>query len=504
MIQVSTAPVASTTHAGRHPSPATGDSKGFALALTTLLLPGADGAALPETDGEPVVGRQKAATTGKELPEDAPAKDDEGDAKDGVPFAWFVTVPAPADPAPVALSSPTPRSALLPKGDAPIEVPGLRVAETTLRPETDPAAPAPAIVSALEPALPESAPAPVRAGQPSVPSPVATPAPVSVPLAMPAVAAPTPGAPPVATVPFATPLTAPPVSSPVAATPAAAAPIPGPAPFAAPLTVPPAPVPPVAPAVSQPLAPPPVAPRASVADAPIRQIFSTDAAPAATATVQSPASRIDPAAPPPAAPAVPIPDLQPAAILQSGAAPLALQPLIASLGEAPAPRRAAPRDPLSAAAQVTLGEAARPALVAASAESQQAPLDLRRHEWMGAMLDRIEAMRDAAGTRETSIRLAPDALGSLDVSIRQEGDRVHVHFTAETAAARAALTDAQPRLAELAEARGLRLGQTSVGTGSDAGAAGQGGQRQQPAPSSPLAAPASARTETESADDRIA
>jgi flagellar hook-length control protein FliK len=87
--------------------------------------------------------------------------------------------------------------------------------------------------------------------------------------------------------------------------------------------------------------------------------------------------------------------------------------------------------------------------------------------------------------------------------MRQEGDRIHVRFTADTPAARDALTSAQPRLAEMAEARGLRLGQTSV----DAGSANQGGSRQGAAPQTNIpSAPAGAQAEAtdSTTDDRIA
>ena len=50
-----------------------------------------------------------------------------------------------------------------------------------------------------------------------------------------------------------------------------------------------------------------------------------------------------------------------------------------------------------------------------------------------------------------------------------EGDRVHVRFTAEHEATRALIADAQPRLSELAAARGVRIGDTSVSTGSGGG-----------------------------------
>ncbi len=100
-----------------------------------------------------------------------------------------------------------------------------------------------------------------------------------------------------------------------------------------------------------------------------------------------------------------------------------------------------------------------------TAEAQQAPLDMRQERWPHAMIERIEILRDAADATDTRIRLIPDALGAIDVSMRKDGDTVHVHFTAEQAATRTLLHDAQPRLVELAEARGLKLGQGMVSDG---------------------------------------
>lgn len=139
----------------------------------------------------------------------------------------------------------------------------------------------------------------------------------------------------------------------------------------------------------------------------------------------------------------------------------------------------------------------------AAFDAREALLDMRREEWAGEMVEIIETMREASPLRETRIRLAPDMLGNVDVSIRKDGDRVHVHFVAENPAARQMLQDAQPRLTEAAEQRGLRLGQTSV----DAGA-GQQGQRQENGqqPNQP-ARPASARAKPDRAtqsDERIA
>ncbi len=142
--------------------------------------------------------------------------------------------------------------------------------------------------------------------------------------------------------------------------------------------------------------------------------------------------------------------------------------------------------------------------VAASPGAQHGALDMRRQEWTGKMIEMIEAMRESAPIKETRISLMPDALGKVDIAVRQDGDRVHVHFTTETQAARQILTDAQVRLNEIAEARGIRLGQTSV----DAQGAGAGsGQRQNdaPRPHTP-SAPASAHAakDQSNTDERVA
>ncbi|PTM48014.1 flagellar hook-length control protein FliK [Sphingomonas aerolata] len=136
----------------------------------------------------------------------------------------------------------------------------------------------------------------------------------------------------------------------------------------------------------------------------------------------------------------------------------------------------------------------------------QAPLDMRQERWPAAMIERIDILRDAANATDTRIRLIPDALGTIDVSVRKDGDTLHVHFAAEQAATRSLLQDAQPRLAELADARGLKLSQGNVDTGG-----GQQQQQQQRAatphqPSAPARARAGTATaaDTDSTDTRLA
>ncbi len=157
---------------------------------------------------------------------------------------------------------------------------------------------------------------------------------------------------------------------------------------------------------------------------------------------------------------------------------------------------AAPADPTSPEIQLLRSLEVQRTTVQATAQVDQAPLDLSRDDWTGKMIERIAALRDGVEAADTRIRLAPENLGTVDVSIRRDGDRIQVHFTAENPATRQLLADAAPRLAELAEARGLKLGQSSV----DGGSGDRGQQQHQNHPSTP-ARPASARAATGTASD---
>lgn len=166
-----------------------------------------------------------------------------------------------------------------------------------------------------------------------------------------------------------------------------------------------------------------------------------------------------------------------------------------------------PAAPVARVAGVATGENYAAAVeqlrttVQAMSGAEQAPLDLGRDDWPGKMVDRIAALRDAAEAADTRIRLAPENLGNVDVSIRRDGDRLHVHFAAENPATRQLLAEAAPRLAELADARGVKLGQASV----DAGAGGQQGAPDQPQSNQPARpAPAIAHASETDRDDRVA
>lgn len=136
----------------------------------------------------------------------------------------------------------------------------------------------------------------------------------------------------------------------------------------------------------------------------------------------------------------------------------------------------------SSASPIAAAATSQPHLDPVRSAANDAPVDTRHHDWANALIDRIDAIQDVANARDTRIRLIPDALGKIDVTLHRQGDTLNVQFTAEVAATRTLLADAQPRLAELAEARGLRLGQAQVGDGNP-----NSGQEQRRPPTAPLA-----------------
>ncbi len=151
--------------------------------------------------------------------------------------------------------------------------------------------------------------------------------------------------------------------------------------------------------------------------------------------------------------------------------------------------------------------------VAAAAGGSEAQLDMTGDGWVEDMIDHIDVLRDASGARVARLRLTPDALGRIDISVHRQGDSTHVRIDAHEHAARAMIADAAPRLTELAEARGIRLSQTLADadqSGMGQSGAGTAGGEQRPAAEAqpiPSDAPAAARAGDTAEDiltDRIA
>lgn len=159
---------------------------------------------------------------------------------------------------------------------------------------------------------------------------------------------------------------------------------------------------------------------------------------------------------------------------------------------------------------MALGAPTTAHVVHAPSAARDAAVDLSRHDWMGAMIDRIETLRDeAGGVRETRIRLMPDALGQVDVSVHRDSDgALRISITADTPQARQILADAAPRLADMAEARGLKLGGGQADGASQQQANNtphQGGQHAQRAPQAPRSARTAANDlPADDAEHRIA
>ncbi len=144
--------------------------------------------------------------------------------------------------------------------------------------------------------------------------------------------------------------------------------------------------------------------------------------------------------------------------------------------------------------------------VVAVADPHQSTLDMKQDDWPQRMIQRIDTLRDAANANDATIRLIPDALGKIDVSLRREGESVSVRLDAHQPETRQILADAQPRLVELAEARGLKLSAVTGGASDMTGHLPSQQQQQQRAALIPAApAPVTAQEdETFAADDRIA
>jgi flagellar hook-length control protein FliK len=454
-------------------------------------------------------GRQDVAEGGKELPdaapglesrsEEQPGGDADGDDADASaddapppPFAWFATAPAPPPvAAPEATAEAAPAMTVDDGGkSAPrseIVLPDMPVADTLKAPvkEAGPQAPAPgAAASEARPSMeaPAAVPVPRRSGAdvaaaampaPAMPAPAAT-------AAARAGAAPAPPTAP------SDPAVRAALADGLATTPADAAATTGTATTGTATA---------GAAVEPVLAQAPRELRRAAAEAPVVRIaVDRPAQPQKVSIADVTQGRREAAAMPQAAP-------QPAAAFEL---------------PRPGGRANASSDP-----QVDLSTLAAPATgtqtamaVSAAGPGQDAALDMRHQQWTARMMDRIETLRDAAPVRETRLSLMPEALGKVDIAIRQDDAGIHVQFHTESQAARQLIADAQPRLAELAEQRGIRLGSTSVesnpaGTGAGTGnpQAGQG-QRQDAAPNRHQpSAPPGARREAQASthdDERVA
>lgn len=203
----------------------------------------------------------------------------------------------------------------------------------------------------------------------------------------------------------------------------------------------------------------------------------------------------------------PITTPRPATAQPSAPATPAILPAAQAFGAALQKAWAAERKPVAAAPEASAVTGA-PAPRAQPVDQPAPALDIADRRWPHAMAERIERVLDAANEGSTRVRLHPDALGPVDVAVRRDGEVVHVHFTAAQAETRQLLVDAQPRLQDAADARGLKLGRTDVSGGALSGGESSNDRqrREAPQPHSP-SRPAPARATARAAepdDTRIA
>lgn len=198
----------------------------------------------------------------------------------------------------------------------------------------------------------------------------------------------------------------------------------------------------------------------------------------------------------------PLRDAAPASIASPGPGP-AGQGIGSTPALLPDTGAAAPAAPAPLPPPLLPGAAA----AAAPVRAPEPQIDTGRNDWMQAMIAQITDSQAEGGARAARIRLLPDALGAVDIRIVERGDGMHVELAADTPQARALLADAQPRLHELAEARGLRLAQSSIDAALSGGPFGQSGQRrtpQEPPSAPPPPRRAAARPVASARADRIA
>lgn len=103
-------------------------------------------------------------------------------------------------------------------------------------------------------------------------------------------------------------------------------------------------------------------------------------------------------------------------------------------------------------------------------------------EWKQEVSQHI-AMLSRNGVHNAEIRLHPDSLGSLHISLRMQNEQAQVHITSEHALVRQAMEQALPQLRVAMAESGVQLSQASVsGDNPQAGAGDRRGTPPQPQP----------------------
>ncbi|WP_235855221.1 flagellar hook-length control protein FliK [Kosakonia quasisacchari] len=135
---------------------------------------------------------------------------------------------------------------------------------------------------------------------------------------------------------------------------------------------------------------------------------------------------------------------------------------------------------ISHAAPVT-APSTTPALASPAMATGTLQAEVGTPAWQQSLGQQI-AVFTRNGVHHAELRLHPEELGALQISLRVNNDQAQVHFVSESHQVRSALESAIPNLRTMLEESGISLGQSSVGadTSSSAGettsgnASGQG------------------------------
>ncbi|MEJ8321587.1 flagellar hook-length control protein FliK [Kosakonia sacchari] len=111
-----------------------------------------------------------------------------------------------------------------------------------------------------------------------------------------------------------------------------------------------------------------------------------------------------------------------------------------------------------------------PALASAAMATGSLQAEVGTPAWQQSLGQQI-AVFTRNGVHHAELRLHPEELGALQISLRVNNDQAQVHFVSESHQVRSALESAIPNLRTMLEESGISLGQSSVGaeTSSSAG-----------------------------------
>lgn len=208
----------------------------------------------------------------------------------------------------------------------------------------------------------------------------------------------------------------------------------------------------------------------------------TASAPAAATPAASgaPALQADAETSAAAAPAVaPAESLESAAMLLSSAQPQK-EAAVTSPDSAPQPTVQALAMPVAAATAAAAPAVAAPAV--ASAPVLSSPL--ASPEWQQALGQQV-MMFTRQGQQSAELRLHPEDLGALQISLKIDNNQAQLHFASPHQQVRAAVEAAMPHLRTALAESGISLGQSSVGSDGSAWQNPQQSAQQQGSRSTP-------------------